>query len=546
MALMEDLTEDERYLWAILSDPSGLDQAEFFWYDAESEEDGCFRAWPYQWKWWRNDSPLQIDQAGRSVGKSMSILVRAFAFPFLHPGQSMLLTAPEGVHLSAITNLVEAKLNSTRIGMEMRPSGGSGGITKRPFLVKFRNDAQILGRIPQRDGRGVKGMHPLWLEMDEAQDYPDPGWTEIIETLKRGSKGAMWRAHGVTKGMRDYFYKFTQPESGWTVHRVTAMERPNWTDQERQEKIEAYGSRHHPDYRRNVLGLHGDASNPLFVLHRLMACFDDNDESEYNQDIYQYLRINDEMVQDFDGDVLSVLDLPMTHRSYKKTWIGMDVGYTNHPSEILVFAEESKSKKKSDETEPESSLRLISRIHLERIAHHDQVAVMLWLLDFYQPQAFAMDKTGLGLPLFQDVQERARNDKNIAKLAERIKGYNFSSKIIVDIDDSVEVDEWTGDDVRDAGVVKNVLEQSSDRLRDLVDKGRITFPWDTELIGEFQGQTWSYDKSKMDLYGRKKLYSKGQFHALDAARMAVLAFAQKRIDAFVKKEKFEPTPVIFL
>lgn len=544
MAVLEALEEDEAYLWAILQDESGLDQAEFFWYDPENEEDGCFRAWPYQWKWWRNKSPLQIDQAGRSVGKSMSILVRAFAFPFLHPGQSMLLTAPEGVHLSAITNLVEAKMLSTRIGQEIRPKGGSGGITKRPFLIKFLNDAQILGRIPQRDGKGVKGMHPLWLEMDEAQDYPDPGWVEIIETLKRGSKGAMWRAHGVTKGMRDYFYKFTQPESGWTVHRVTAMERPNWTDEERQEKIEAYGSRNHPDYRRNVLGLHGDASNPLFVLHRLMACFDDDQESDYNEE-YTYLRISDEMVEDYDGDILSILDMPRSHQNYKNIWIGMDVGYTNHPSEILVFAQ-GKPKKLEESGIEKPTLKLISRIHLERISHSDQVAVIMWLLQFYRPKAFSMDKTGLGLPLFQDLQEHARQRKDLRPYVERIKGYNFSSKVLVDIDDSVELDEHLGDPVRDAGLHKNVLEQSSDRLRDMVDNGLIRFPWDTELIAEFQGQTWTYDKSKMDLYGRKKLYSKGQFHALDAARMAVLGFAQHSIEEFTKKDRFEPTPVVFL
>jgi len=67
---------------------------------------------------------------------------------------------------------------------------------------------------------GVKGLHPLWLELDEGQDYPDKGWIEIIETLKAGSEGAMWRAHGVTRGIRDYFFKLTQPDSGWKVHRI--------------------------------------------------------------------------------------------------------------------------------------------------------------------------------------------------------------------------------------------------------------------------------------------------------------------------------------
>jgi len=273
MSVLENLDESECYLWAILSDPSGLDQSEFSWTDQE-QKDGCFRAWPFQWPWWRDTSQRQIDQAGRSVGKSLSIKVRAYAFPFINPGQEMVITAPEGNHLDAITDVIETAFLNNRLGKEMLVQGRNG-IKHRPYHMNFWNGSRIMGRIPQRDGKGVKGIHPVWLELDEAQDYPDKGWTEIIETLKMGTEGSMWRAHGVTRGLRDFFYEYTQPDSGWRVHRITSMHRPwpYWTDEERQDKIKMYGSRDHPDYRRNVLGLHGDATNPMFVLHRLMACF---------------------------------------------------------------------------------------------------------------------------------------------------------------------------------------------------------------------------------------------------------------------------------
>jgi hypothetical protein len=627
MSVLANLDEEECFLWAILSDPSGLDQAEFLWTDNE-QPDGCFRAWPFQWPWWRDRNQRQIDQAGRSVGKSLSIKVRSFAFPFINPGQEMVITAPEGNHLDAITDVIETAFISCRLGREMLVHGRTG-IKHRPFHMNFWNGARIMGRIPQRDGKGVKGcvtyvtpiltrlgykeakdvvvgdevmshtgqwkkvthvffdendcyevhgagsfpltvscdhrfygavnnatpkqkrdfdplsfddvecllednfywatptvfpyvepeypdftthpnnnvyniksedfwwlcglyvadgflrkndnsgldcstnwvshpqnkgrkkliralenlkltyritkrehstadtietsskpfaiwlnkqfgrsaitktlpvfmlslpeefrhsfldgylsgdghwndkknrwecssaskelmlmmqllaqslgyqvnctsvlpkvsqimgvdlkeepqiswrlhistdghahqigdylinkvkkvipvgvqpivdirveddhsylsgsimshnIHPVWLELDEAQDYPDKGWTEIIETLKMGTEGSMWRAHGVTRGVRDFFYQYTQPESGWKVHRITSMHRPYpyWSDEERQSKITMYGSRDHPDYRRNVLGLHGDATNPLFVLHRLMACFSED------------------------------------------------------------------------------------------------------------------------------------------------------------------------------------------------------------------------------------------------------------------------------
>lgn len=481
-----------------------------------------------------------VSNCGRSVGKSLSIKVRAFAFPFIHSGAEMVITAPEGVHLDAVTDVIETSFYNTRLGREMLVKGRSG-VKHRPFHMNFANGSRIMGRIPQRDGKGVKGTHPIWLEMDEAQDYPDKGWVEIIETLKHGSEGSMWRAHGVTRGVRDYFYKFTQDGSGWSVNRFTAMHRPTWTAEERENKIEQYGSRDHPDYRRNVLGLHGDATNPLFVLHRLMQCVDSDETSEYNDHQYVKMRITNEDILEYGDDILPLLDFPHSHVNFKHVWIGMDVGYTNDPSEILVFSEERDNKYNK-----ESFLKLVTRIQLERVNNPNQVAAILWLINFYKPKTFAMDKTGVGLPLFQDIQSRAKKDKNIDMFLDRIKGYNFSEKILVDFDDTVEVDEFRGDPVRDAGLYRNVLEYSSDKLRWLVDNKRLLLPWDKELIGEFQGQTYTYDKSTMDMYGRRKVFSRGSFHALDASRMAVLGWAQFSIESVTKEEKWEPPTAVLL
>ncbi len=337
MSILEGLTEEECYLYAIFYDRSGLDLAEFSMVDLEND-DACFRAWPFQWKWWRDDSGRQIDCAARSLGKSLSIKLRAYAFPFNYPNQEMVITAPEGVHLDAITDVVETAFMNNKLARYMLAAGRSR-VKHRPFHVGFNNGSRIMGRIPQHDGKAIKGTHPVVLEQDEASDYPSQGWMEIIETLKMGSENPVWRAHGVTRGVRDYFYKFTQPDSGWKVHRIVAMARPTWSDEERQAKIELYGSRDHPDYRRNVLGDHGDSENVLFVLSRLMATVDQNEDSDYNSKLYTSIKITPEKIAEV-GGVLNLLDIPRTHMEYEKFWIGMDVGYINDPSEIVVFGEE--------------------------------------------------------------------------------------------------------------------------------------------------------------------------------------------------------------
>lgn len=77
-----------------------------------------------------------------------------------------------------------------------------------------------------------------------------------------------------------------------------------------------------------------------------------------------------------------------------------------------------------------------------------------------------------------------------------------------------------------------------------MDDGRLWIPWDRELIGEFSGQTFSYSKASMDRYGRRRIFSQGTFHALDAMRMAVLGHKQHSIEALVNAKEPEAAPVL--
>ena len=1039
MAVVEDLSEEERYLLALMLDQSGIDMAEFLWKD-ETNQDGVFRCYDFQIPWYRDQSKFQIDQAARSVGKSLGIQMRAFAFPFHSPGEEMLLTAPELIHLNPITERVEERIMESRVSSELlKKRGASNGITHRPFEAKFVNGARIVGRIPQKDGKGVKGQHPKQLEMDEAQDYPecfpegtlvltrsgyrrietiqegdevfthrrrwrkvtstatrvrdtvrvvgqghpgmvvsskhrfyaineqegrvfggrsvdghplltpvltfsgpewveardmvgswwstparfpkvgtppsavhvggrregmgwsegdpntlwllglyladgsigfrgdaarsvtftvhideedevlrrceqagfvpaasrqvggsekcvgitlnDPrfaswllrhcghgahekqvpvwvyglrsdwrrsvlagalfgdgcdvndgryqdgrwkfstvgkaqaaaiktlattlgyvtswywvqdadereirgrrfrlrdggwyqvvgspigqafdhdllryqrvrsvhpgepqttlydlgvdedesfvaegivvhnsGWVELGETLKYGNEEAIWRAHGVSRGVRDRFYKQTQEGSGWTVHRITAMHRPDWSQAERENKAELYGSRDHPDYRRNILGMHGDAQSALFVLARLMACFikgtqvqsptgpvpieevkagdrvlnalgtgtvlkaqeslrdqlvrvtlgngsqfictpehpfltaggwrhadglgvgdwliaqreavrvvrgdhhfieggevlreelrrelawggaqqaaaeeeqalrmvrsevlsppagdsllwndqgssqgpvadvarvasvealqpgdpefdrlsrEDGDEgrvrvydltisghpsftvgdeallvhncvdstqsSDYNEHEYHHVRITDEKLKDSGLPIEALLRLPGRHKSYGVTWAGMDVGLTNHPSEVLVFGETNRARS-SKNPDPESSvLKLLTRIHLERISAPDQRKVLEEVFNHYRPRAISMDRTGLGLPIYQEIMA----DGGPA-FQNSIRAFNFSEKIVVGYEQEEHDPERWWEDYEPDEIMANVLEYCVD------------------------------------------------------------------------------------
>jgi hypothetical protein len=469
----------------------------------------------------------------------MGIKMRAFAFPFTNPGEEMLITAPEMIHLDPVTKNIEDAITSCRLGREfLKKTGTQTGFSHRPFEAKFRNGARIVGRIPQKDGKGVKGMHPKKLEMDEAQDYPEPGWVELGETLKYAEDDATWRSHGVSRGVRDRYYKQTQPESGWYVHRFTGMHRPDWSEEERAAKAELYGSIDHPDYRRNILGQHGDAQSALFVLSRLMQCVDQSPGSVYNSSEYYSIRINDEKLRETKMPIEALLEFPTIHKGYSRVWVGMDVGMTNHPSEILIFGEEhTKLTGGQMKDTPAMRLKCLARVHLERISAPDQRAVLAAIWDFYRPQAIAMDSTGLGLPIYQEL---IHGDNYL--LAKTMRGYNFSKKITIGFEELPDDAAW---DDEPKPIEANVLEYSSDMLRQMVDKKEVLLPWDIDMLREFQGQTYVVSKSSTDPYGRKR-FNVGKFHALDACRMAILGFQQEVIDVLLKREEEEPVYDMFL
>jgi hypothetical protein len=220
----------------------------------------------------------------------------------------------------------------------------------------------------------------------------------------------------------------------------------------------------------------------------------------------------------------------------------MDVGWTIAPSSIVIFAEESPNAK------AKTRLKLLARILMKKVSTPDQARAIIHILDLYRPQAFALDSTGAGFPLFEYEQQSARETPELKRLVPRIVGYNFSEKIIAEFDDGIEINDIDPEGYLEAAVKRTVLEWSTDVLRGMVDEKTILLPYDKSIIGEFQGQTWQYSKSALDPYGRKKLYSAGSFHTLDACRMAVLAYQQSAINEFIqsKDDGWEPPPMLFL
>lgn len=625
------------------------------------------------------DNATKIFLAGSSLvptHNSMSIILRGLAFPFAYPGEEMVITAPEHIHLQAVWDKLEKATLSTRLSREFL----KGKPQHRPYQLSFQNNARIMGRIPQKTGAGLQGMHPLVLELDEAGNFPESAWVEVRETLE-DRPGATWRCiasgeqvlmsgyqwkaiedvrvgdyvwthngstqrvlnvfdngeaecfrysddfhhtvlatddhkflvgdnvytpisdavfapaqimdtwysyrggvtpsasvitskesvgrrrvydlevegdhsycvggvfvsncHGVSFGYGSTFNKLISGDDPhWTVRKLPSMNRPTWSDTVRQERIAAYGGYDSDGYRRNVLGLTSDPSgSPLFVMHRLYACVDSDAMSDYNTDEYYQPIIQEAQVRDIEaegGGIEDLINIPVSHMAYKRVWIASDLGWTISPTSITVFAEV-----KNDEGK--GALKLISRILLHKISAHDQMRVVMFLMDIYQPQCYALDATGAGFVLWDIMLEEMGKDPSTAWMRERVKDINFSSKVIVGFDNSVKVSPHEGlDGLMRSAIMQPFVVASTDQMRKLIDDGRMILPFDEDLLQELQDPTIKGNKiSSLDAYGKSG--RKKGMHNLDAMRMAVHSYESRELDLMMSSSKnaYAPPPIMF-
>lgn len=591
------------------------------------------------------DAEDHLFLAGESMvptHNSVSVGWDAMAFIFNFTGQDMLITAPELSHLSPLAEKVEDIFNQYWLLGEMRLQNQNKGVKRQPhWEMSFANGNKIVSRLPQRDGKGVKGcigegtlvltrrgnipveqvvegdevwthrgrwrevlatyryedapavevstvdgrtivmslnhrmlgqrpngsldwfvpaeadhwvmvgpqgsvemasvsrladdvavydmaveedhsyvanglyshnQHPVKIVLDELQNYPRAGYTELIETLKTHIPGVTWKMHGVSMGVgRDLHYALTQGDlrnaskgPKFQVLFYTSMHKPTWSTEERDLKVSQYGGdENHPDYIRNVYGLPSEAGNSLFVTARLMSCVR-MDDDEYNDDVYQFLQLSDVMI-DRAGGVDALLNLPLNHLDYSSYWAGMDVGFTNDPSEILVWGSVKSGPDKGKDV-------LLTRVRMERVTAPDQMKVISYLFDFYgsKLKRFGMDSTGVGLPIYQLLQDKP--------WATRISGYNFSGKYPVEIDETSDAPE-----LKDKLILQNIKDYGVDVLRKWVDEKKIVLPFDKGLLGEWQGATSYIVKTSPTDDGVTRRYGGGGLHTLDAGRMYAAA-----------------------
>jgi hypothetical protein len=558
------LDEDDWCLLALLCDP--VHMAELLFTDPKNREyHGCYHVIDYQYPLFRVTTNYEGYPCARTVGKTESMKARGVSHTFKRQGEDMLITAPELIHLLPLTDAIEQRLRDTRLTFEyLDTRNQKTGFTHKPFQVDYIDGTKIIGRIPKLTGTGVKGMHEPDLMIEEAQDYPEKGWIEVHETVMKdhvdstGNADFMYHFYGVHSGARDgRFYKLAS-SGEFKITQITAIMRPGWGPDEKRRAAAIYGGTQAPDYRRNILGEAGGASSAFFVTARLMACLDQDRESHYNTVEWKRQALLSEEVDSMLGDMSgksrqdmdkemyellgSLLDLPDLRS--QQIYAGADIGLVNDPTVITLWSVEADKQRKT-------RLKLVRMIHLWRFREKMVRFVMYHIGWKYggRLRGFGQDVTGLGLPLFQ-----AMEDDEVApqSLIEASQGYVFNAKMKIGVDESLVSKDSMGN-LRDAYghmveveedpitrvvryIVKMTMIEASTRyLRQDVDSTYILLPFDPEIVGDMQGET---EQRVRAMAGVKKKPS--AFHILDAMRAMAMARKQAEIEEQLHVPEAEP------
>lgn len=515
MTARRRLSEEEAALIALMEDETGIDLVEFA-YREPTSDDQCYRLRKYQWYWWACEDARQISACARDVGKSEAILARCAAFPLARPGFDLFLSAPSLDHLRPLMNKIEERLRSMRLVRELLDARqGKSGISRIPsFEARFVNRSNIITRLPKMDGKGVKGQHAVIVIIEEGQDFPEPGWTEIIPTLRDDVPGAKMLVYGVTTGLGNTFdYHADHPDSLFRLHRKIAPEKDAWGPEMRSRALKANKAASETafDYQRNIFGSAAGVASENFVTGRLMACVRHAESAwaiKYNEEIYKHILIEAERLLAFSRRAVDELILPPEHLGdeYISYWGGMDIGLTVDPSELLIFGFTEKGSK--------PLYRLLTRITMRQIPSPHQLEVIKYILGFYGPRLkrFSMDKTGVGQPMFEHMTE--------TEYADRVAGYHFSNKVLAGWEHR---DREPGEKEKDLELHNNIKTLGLDILRRIVDAGQMELPMDQPLLRSWLGVDPDDD------------------HALDAGRMLGASIDLYRVDAEVQARK--PAPI---
>ncbi|HUW60891.1 MAG TPA: recombinase family protein [Candidatus Bathyarchaeia archaeon] len=470
-----------------------------------ANRDGSARAyWRHQIEDLRaaDDNIVHLD--GRDVGKTANLTTLALHYAMTTRKGSGLVAAALAGQLLAIWEEIEFQLeNNPRLeACIARGRNGHRKMQRFPYpRLEFTNGSVLYFRPAGTYGEAFRSLHVDRVWVDEGAWLSEDAWRALRQCLKAGGK---LRVYSTPNGMRNATYYRLTNSPRWRVFRWPSWLNPNWTPNHEADLLEFYGGRATAGWQHEVAGEHGAPSYGAFHPEHLALAL---------QDVPEYRKIvitNAEL-----EDCQSELETEQRFETLLNIWpdsaqyyLGADLGYTNDPTEILVFRQDT-PKKSPDCSPPDSrlqtpdcSLRLVLRVHMEKVAY-PHIAQCLAVIDsLLAPAAIGIDNGGNGLAVIQELMSL---DKYKPRAFDgRLFGFDFGGVTPFELPNG-------------AQTKKRTKELMTSLINKALQRREIVFPaTDPEIPDQFLTQTYSLNNGAVT-------YSKGNDHIIDATRCMVLA-----------------------
>ncbi len=478
------LTPEEQRLVATLQNP--VRWGESYLQNRDGSER---RYWPHQVEALLCKDRNIIHLDGRDVGKSVNITTAALHYAFTTRGGMGLLATPHQGQLDSLIEEIEFQLetNPDLMASVAVNSQGKKKITRKPyFRVEFVNGSVLYFRPAGAYGEAFRSLHVLRIWVDEAAWLSEKAWKALRQCLR---EGGFLEIYSTPNGLRDTTYYRLTTNSNFTIFRWPSWLNPAWSEEREEELIEFYGGRDTAGFQHEVAGEHGKPSYGAFNIEHFNLC---------RQEVlaYQKVVITGEELKHCEDEAAVHDRLELLLNLTPQTglfWIGGDLGYTNDPTELLVFRETQVGER--------AVLVLELRVHMEHVAY-PHISVAIGLLErFYTPVGIGVDNGGNGLSV---VQELLSLDKyKPLALEGRLFGFDFGGMTTLRTRDNRELK-------------KRTKEFMTSLLNGGFQRRTLIFPADdSEIEDQFTTQTYT-------LHDGRVVYSKGNDHIVDAARCGVL------------------------
>jgi len=466
--------------------------------------------WPHQVEDLHAKETNIVHLDGRGAGKSSSLTTDVLHFAFTTRGGQGLVGAPHQGHLDTLIEEIEFQLdaNSDLMDSIAISKHGKPKILRKPyFRIEFSNGSIIYFRPAGAYGDAFRSLHVDRIWVDEGAWLTERAWKALRQCLKANGR---LRIYSTPNGLRDTTYYRLTLSPQFKVFRWPSWFNPTWTAKREAELLEFYGGRETAGWQHEVAGEHGKPSYGAFNVEHLNLCRQDVLE-------YQKIEVTGEELKDCENEDAAAERLEMILNLMPQTgvfWIGGDLGYTNDPTELVVFRE--------FEIGERPVLRLVLRIHMEHVAYPYISQTIALLERMFTPVGIGLDNGGNGLSVVQELLTLDRFKP--LGLEGRLKGFDFGGMTTLAVRDGREIK-------------KRTKELMTTLINGAFQRKQLVLPVDdSEIEDQFTTQTYTLSNGNV-------IYSKGNDHIIDAVRCAVLIREQGKLDQ-VREETVFLAPVL--